>query len=129
MNYDTTSSSGASYLSNLAKNINDPGVLAKLILWIKLSSGQVPGFRFVHDYSIAGYVIDFYCPSIKLGIDVVGSGKKEVATTAEARRIALEAHSIMLLNFTDVEISEYTEDVLEHIQILATAFDRMSKTG
>ncbi len=129
MNYDKNTSTDRGYLNDLARNIDEPGVLAKLILWIKLSSGRVPGFGFVHDHSIAGYVIDFYCPSIKLGIDVVVDGDENSKITDETRRSSLEVHGIMLLNFTDVEISDYTDDVLEHIQILSTAFGRMSRTG
>ena len=129
MNYDETTSAGRGYLIDLAKNVDEPGVLAKLILWIKLSSGRVPGLRFVHDHSVAGYAIDFYCPSIKLGIDVVVDGEENTKITDETRRSVLEAHGIMLLNFTDMEISDYTNDVLEHIQILSTAFGGMSRTG
>lgn len=129
MNYHETATTDRGYLSDLAKNIDEPGVLAKLILWIKLSSGRVPGFRFVCDHSIAGYVVDFYCPAIKLGIDVVVDGTENTRITDETRRSALEAHGVMLLNFTDVEINDYTDDVLEHIQILSTAFSRISSTG
>ena len=129
MNYEETASNNRGYLSDLARNIDEPGVLAKLILWIKLSSGRVPGFRFVYDHSVAGYVVDFYCPAIKLGIDVAVDGAENTRITDETRRSVLEAHGIMLLNFTDVEINDYTDDVLEHIQILSTAFGRMSRTG
>ena len=117
------------YLSELAKTIDEPGVFGKLILWIKLSSGRIPGFKFIHDHSIAGYTIDFYCPSIKLGIDVGIAGKEGSRITDTTRTSALEAHGIMLLNFTDEEINLYTEDVVEHIRILATAFGRISATG
>ena len=34
-----------------------------------------------------------------------------------------------IATITEEEITEYTEDVLEHIQILARAFGRMSQTG
>ena len=129
MNYHKTSSNNRGYLKGLARNIDEPGTLGKLILWIKLTSGQVPGFRFVHDHAVAGYIIDFYCPSIKLGIDVTVAVEDGTSTVDETRRLALEAHGVMLLKFTDVEIRDYTDDVLEHIQILATAFGRMPKTG
>ena len=129
MNYHETSSNNRGYLKGLARNIDEPGTLGKLILWIKLTSGRVPGFRFVHDHAVAGYIIDFYCPSIKLGIDVTVAGEDRTSTVDETRRSALEAHGVMLLRFTDVEIRDYTDDVLEHIQILATAFGRMPKTG
>jgi very-short-patch-repair endonuclease len=124
-----SASSHRDYLRELTERIDEPGVIGRLVLWIKFSSGRMPEFDFVHDHSLAGYVIDFYCPSIKLGIDVVPSSERPLKSTDATRRSVLEAHGVVLLSFTEEEITEYTEDVLEHIQILVMAFGRMSQTG
>ena len=114
------------YLSNLAKRLDEPGVFGRMVLWIKLSSGRIAGFTFVHNHPVAGYNLDFYCPEIKLGIDVEVSHGASSKTVDETRLNVLESHGVMALTFTDEEIIQYTDDVVEHIRILATAFGRIS---
>jgi len=44
---------------------------AEVILWSKLK-GKAAGYKFRRQYSIGRYVIDFYCPTLKLAIEVDG---------------------------------------------------------
>ena len=111
------------YLGELAKQIDEPGTFGKLVLWIKLRSGRIPGFSFVNDYRVAGHTLDFYCPAIKLGIDVVVAGGESKSN--DTKRKILESRGVISLRFTDEEILEHTDEVLEHIRILATAFIRI----
>ncbi len=115
-----------SYLSDLTQRLDEPGVCGRLVLWIKLSSGRIPGFKFVHNHPVAGYRLDFYCPEIKLGIDVEVSNETNSKTVDETRLKVLESHGVIALTFTDEEIIHHTDDVVEHIRILATAFGRIS---
>ena len=121
------------YFAKLSDRIEEPGALARLTLWIKLQCGAIPGFRFEPEVEVRGYQIDFYCRRVKLGIEVVADSPEQrnakEKSRAEARRSALEAQGIILLSFSGHEVAEYTEDVLEHIRILASAFDRIADTG
>ena len=45
---------------------------AELILWSKLKNRQICGRRFRRQFSIGRYVVDFYCPELKLAIEVDG---------------------------------------------------------
>lgn len=116
------------YLKAASTRLDEPGVFGRLILWIKLSSGRIPGFRFVHDHPIAGYTVDFYCPDVKLAIDVEPDESSR-RVTDEKRVAMLEAHGVMLVTFAEKEVREYIDDVLEHIEILATAFDRIHRSN
>ena len=73
------------YLATLSRNLEQPGTLGRLILWIKLRCGRVPGFSFVHSHAVAGYSIDFFCAQINLGIDVVPSEALESRVDDETR--------------------------------------------
>src|SRR3989338_1817930 len=42
------------------------------ILWEYIRNRKL-GFKFKRQYSIGGYVLDFYCPEIKLVIELDGS--------------------------------------------------------
>jgi very-short-patch-repair endonuclease len=45
---------------------------ADVILWQHLSRRQMHGYKFRRQYSIDHYVVDFYCPRLKLAIEVDG---------------------------------------------------------
>jgi very-short-patch-repair endonuclease len=43
------------------------------ILWIYLRDRKTLGYKFRRQYSVDHYVIDFYCPELKLAIELDGS--------------------------------------------------------
>ena len=45
---------------------------AELLLWQRLKGKQLLGYKFRRQYSVGGYVIDFYCPEVKLAIEIDG---------------------------------------------------------
>ena len=66
---------------------------------------------------IASYIMDFYCASAKLGIEIDGSqhytdpGEKQDF----ARTKALEAYGIQVIRFTNPEVDRYFEAVCAQI--------------
>jgi very-short-patch-repair endonuclease len=45
---------------------------SEVILWSKLKNRQMHGERFLRQYGVEEYMIDFYCPRLKLAIEVDG---------------------------------------------------------
>ena len=45
---------------------------SEVILWSKLKNKQMLGERFLRQYGVDQYVLDFYCPRLKLAIEVDG---------------------------------------------------------
>jgi very-short-patch-repair endonuclease len=56
------------YSQELRKNMTD----AERLLWSKLRRKQVKNFQFYRQRIIGNYIVDFYCPSSKLIIEVDG---------------------------------------------------------
>src|SRR4030042_3129687 len=46
--------------------------LAEVILWNRLKGKQLEGYKFRRQYSVEHFVIDFYCPKLKLALEVDG---------------------------------------------------------
>ncbi len=46
---------------------------AEAILWSQLQKRQVLGFKFRRQYGVGSYVLDFYCPEVKLAIEIDGN--------------------------------------------------------
>ena len=90
---------------------------AEVILWSKLKDKGVKGYKFRRQYSVEGFVIDFYCPKIKLALEVDGDSHftEEADTRDKERQAIIESFGITFLRFTNKEIYENVDGVLEKI--------------
>lgn len=90
------------------------------ILWIKLRNKQCNGLRFLRQYSISPYILDFYCPRLRLAIELDGGQHNEVAQKIydQKRTEFLSRQNIKILRFWDNEVLENLDGVyakiLEH---------------
>ena len=44
----------------------------EVMLWSKLKNKQLLGYKVRRQYGVESYIIDFYCPKLKLGIEIDG---------------------------------------------------------
>ncbi|MBI5631904.1 MAG: endonuclease domain-containing protein [Nitrospirae bacterium] len=92
---------------------------AEAKLWSLLKNGQIEKRKFRRQHSVGPYVLDFYCPSERLCIELDGAahftdGGNEYDT---ARTEYLEALDIRVIRFENKDVFENTEGVLEEIRI------------
>lgn len=45
---------------------------SEVTLWRILKNRQLDGLKFRRQYAIEGYILDFYCPQLALGIELDG---------------------------------------------------------
>jgi prepilin-type N-terminal cleavage/methylation domain-containing protein len=90
---------------------------AEVILWSKLKSKGLIGYKFRRQYSVGKFVIDFYCPKLKLAIEIDGDSHfAEGADIYDSEwQKMIESFGITFLRFTNREIYENIENVLENI--------------
>lgn len=92
---------------------------AEKILWYKIRNNKL-GFKFFRQYSVEGYVLDFYCPEKRLAIEVDGGYhiKRDVRVYDVHRQKWIEAYSISVIRFKNQEILNDTKSVIERINAL-----------
>ena len=97
---------------------------AEVILWLKLRSKGLNGCQFRRQYSIGSYIVDFYCPQIKLVIEVDGDSHfVDGADSYDRNRQAIiESLGISFLRFTNRDVYERLEGVIN------TILERISKS-
>lgn len=90
---------------------------AELILWSKLKSRQICAQKFRRQFSIGPYVVDFYCPALKLAIEIDGDSHFQPGEQEKDRNRQrfIESTGIRFLRFRNVEIRENLRGVLEAI--------------
>jgi len=86
------------------------------ILWGYLSESQL-GVKFRRQHPIFNYIADFYCHSIKLVIEIDGSihDKEDVKINDERRQKEIESFGITVIRFTNNEVKNTPESVLQSI--------------
>ena len=100
-----------------ARSLRHDATPAERILWTKLSRSQLGGFKFRRQHPVGPYVLDFFCPTLLLCVEVDGDQhgfEREIAR--DARRTAyLENKGIEVVRFSNHEVRENLTDVADAI--------------
>ena len=91
---------------------------AETILWNHLKQKQICGQRFLRQFSIDIYIVDFFCPKLNLVIEVDGDTHltNEEVSRDKIRQEKIESLGIEFLRFTNGEIYEGFDMVIEKIE-------------
>ena len=75
------------------------------------------GYKFRRQYSVGAFVIDFYCPEVKLAIELDGESheSKRAREYDQERQRYLEQFDIHFLRFRDEQVFDRIESVLSFI--------------
>ncbi len=103
---------------------------AEIILWSKLKGKQLNGLKFRRQYGINNYVVDFYCPELRLAIEIDGDVHcyNSRITYDKQRQKDIEALGIKVLRYTNIDVIKNLEGVLNDI-ITTTPLSPPSQGG
>ena len=79
-------------------------------IWSILRNKQFHGLKFFRQYSVGDYILDFYCPFMRLAIEVDGSQHIENKYD-EYRTSCLKKNNILVLRFWNNEVLGNIEGV------------------
>jgi very-short-patch-repair endonuclease len=88
------------------KELRNNATEAEKILWGELKCSKLGVLKFVRQYSVGPYILDFYCPKLRLAIELDGSqhGEQDAILYDKDRSDYLEAVHIKVLRFKNMEI-------------------------
>ncbi|MEW6300566.1 MAG: endonuclease domain-containing protein [Thermodesulfobacteriota bacterium] len=97
----------------LRTNLTD----SEQLLWSRLRRKQLLGVRFYRQKPLGNYIVDFYAPSDRLVVEVDGSQHLEAiqAEHDQQRTVYLEQQGLRVLRFTNLEVLQELEAVVEEI--------------
>ncbi len=86
---------------------------AEVILWSHLKGKQFRELKFRRQYSIGHYVVDFFCPKIRLVIELDGEShlSKTQRIRDKTRQKIIEKTGIKILRYYNTDIYENIEGV------------------
>jgi very-short-patch-repair endonuclease len=87
------------------------------LLWIHVRGRQLQGRKFRRQHSVGPYILDFYCPSEKLAVELDGaSHDHDAAQRRDGVRTAfLQDAGIRVIRFENKDVRENPDGVLAEI--------------
>ena len=91
---------------------------AEIALWKLIKNKQLNGERFLRQFSIGHYIVDFYCHKYRLGIELDGAGHfTDEGREHDAERTEyLNSVGVTIIRFENKLIFDYPMQVLEDIK-------------
>ncbi|MFO1429839.1 MAG: endonuclease domain-containing protein [Candidatus Competibacteraceae bacterium] len=91
---------------------------AEIKLWQALKNRQLDELKFRRQHSIGPFIVDFYCPSARLVVELDGSvHDSDIAWQQDEQRTAyLESLGLTVVRFENRDVLENLEGVLSEIR-------------
>jgi very-short-patch-repair endonuclease len=110
-----------------ARELRQPQTLAEQKLWAFLRGERLAGYKFRRQHPIGPFIVDFYCASCKLVVEVDGDSHAGQVEYDAQRTDWLEAQGYRVVRFTNQDVYAHTLEVLDAIeQACALAGDAAS---
>jgi very-short-patch-repair endonuclease len=106
-------------LTDLARSLRQDQTTPERTLWRRLRAGRL-GAKFRRQGPIAGCIVDFLCLESRLAVEIDGDthAGEEAEAEDRLRSRRLEERGLRVVRFTNREVMESIEGVLEAIREL-----------
>ena len=92
------------YLKLYGKKLRKAGNMMEVLLWHELKNDKL-GCRFLRQRPIGDYIVDFFCHSLNLAIEIDGSQSHDNRIKEdEKRQKMLESFGITMIRFRDMDV-------------------------
>lgn len=90
---------------------------AECVLWRGLKGSQLDGLKFRRQHSIGPYILDFYCPTLRLGIELDGGIHNDMTVHQkdEEKEACMNSNGITVLRFPNEVVFRDIEYIKECI--------------
>ena len=102
-------------IDQAARQLRKRSTLAEVRLWRALRNRKLNGLRFRRQHPVGRFILDFYCPSEKLVIEIDGGIHAQREEYDTQRTEELEKYGYQVLRFTNEAILGSLNVVLEEI--------------
>ena len=107
---------GASQITfDKARRLRSRETEAELALWNRIKGKQIRGLRFRRQHPIENYIVDFYCHKARLIIEIDGKVHLKRKEADHLRTLEFEKYEIKVIRFTNEEVLNNIEMVIDKI--------------
>jgi very-short-patch-repair endonuclease len=98
-----------------SRQLRQEMTIPERLLWGKLRSHRLAGLQFRRQHPIGPYVVDFYCPTAKLVIEIDGRSHCGQEIPDRQRQEFLEQHGLRVIRFSNDRVINHLTDVVRAI--------------
>ncbi|MRR54726.1 MAG: endonuclease domain-containing protein [Deltaproteobacteria bacterium] len=104
-------------LKSRRKELRNNATNAEKILWKMLQHSKLDGYKFRRQHSVGPYILDFYCPSEKLAVEVDGDSHftDDAIEYDQERTAYLNGLEIRVVRFLNTDVYDNLDAVCERI--------------
>ncbi|MBI2354998.1 MAG: endonuclease domain-containing protein [Deltaproteobacteria bacterium] len=104
-------------LKGRRKELRNNATPAERMLWGALQHSNLDGYKFRRQHSVGAYILDFYCPSERLAVELDGDSHftDEAMAYDQARTGFLNSLDIRVLRFLNTDVYDNLDVVCERI--------------
>jgi very-short-patch-repair endonuclease len=103
-------------LKQRSRELRNNITLAEVLLWNQLKRSEMLGYPFLKQRPIHKYIVDFYCPRLKLVIEIDGESHRNKFESDQTRQRRLEDLGLSVMRFHDRDVKRDMANVLRCIQ-------------
>ena len=91
---------------------------AEKLLWKHISKDKIFGLRFLRQYGVGPYILDFYCAKVRLAIEIDGEvhNKEERKVYDKEREEYLKNLNIETIRFCNDDVLKNTKETLDKLK-------------
>ena len=104
-------------LKPIARQMRHAPTIAEDALWQRLRR-QAPGVDVRRQHTIGRFIVDFYCPAAQLVVEVDGPIHQYTQEEDAVRQEFLEAQGLRVLRFTNADLMQGTDTVVDQIGVV-----------
>jgi len=110
------------YIFDLCRRLRKRQTKAEGLLWECVRRKRLNGLKFRRQHPLGRYIADFYCPKVRLVIELDGTvhNLKDQKEYDELRKEMIEVHRVRVLRIGNEEIEKDIEGVLRKIMDLTS---------
>ena len=101
------------------RELRNDGTPAEALLWLSLKSRQIEGVKWRRQFSVGPFVLDFYCPECRIGIELDGVQHYSLdgSDYDDRRSRWLEKHhNIHIIRFENIDVYKSYDNVVGYIR-------------
>lgn len=108
-------------LKNIRQKLRRESTKSERVLWSCLSGGKL-GYKFRRQYGVGKFILDFYCPELRLCIEIDGITHEDESQFDKdfLRESYIKSQGIKVLRFTSKEVFLSLNDVINSIRLELT---------
>ncbi len=108
------------YKVQQAREMRRKPTAAESLLWFSLRRRGLAGLRFRRQHVVAGYIVDFYCPAVRLAVEIDGGVHDDSLRRDAERDAQLAEVGVKVLRFRNERVFEDLIAVLHDIAVACT---------